>query len=338
MNLASLDIKLLIVFDAVMRERSVTRAAVRVGMSQPAVSSALNRLRDLVRDTLFLRVAGGVRPTPRAEELALPVQQALRQLQYAFEPPVFAPETARRSYTIAASDHASTLVLPALASRIFASARGIQLKILPKFNPHILMQMDSGEVDFGLGVIHEMPQRFRHQTLFRERYVCFMRPDHPLAAGALTFERYIEAHHLTVAPLENTGQLIDRLLARRNAERHVAMTVNQSLLAPDILRGTDLILTTLRMLAARVPAFAGLSVRPLPFLEDPVEVRLTWHGVQTNDPSHRWMREQIVDVCAAIDPETAADPDDAAAHARRTANPAAQASASAAAPSRKISP
>lgn len=313
MNLASIDLKLLIVFDAVMRERNVTRAAVRVRMSQPAVSSALNRLRHVVKDTLFLRVAGGVRPTPRAEELALPIQHALRQLQYAFEPPVFAPDTARRSYTIAASDHASTLVLPMLASRVFAVAGGIQLKIMPKFNPHILMQMDSGEVDFGLGVIHEMPQRFRHQTLFRERYVCFMRPDHPLAVGPITFERYIGARHLAVAPMENTGQLIDRLIARRNAERNVVMTVNQSLLAPEILRTTDLVLTTFSMLATRVPAFAGLAAQPLPFLAEPIDVRLTWHGVQTNDPSHRWLRQQIMDVCAEIDPAMAEREEDAEA-------------------------
>jgi DNA-binding transcriptional LysR family regulator len=300
MNLNAIDLKLLIVFDAVMRERSVSRAAQYVGMSQPAVSNALGKLRHVLNDDLFVRVAGGVRPTPRSQELALPIHDVLTQLQSAFDPVEFAPATASRTFHIAASDHGAILILPDLLERLRSRAPGIQLRVRPKRDHMTLAQLDSGEIDFVLGIFGDLPGRMRHVSLFHDDYVCVMRAGHPLAGRPMTLRDFLTADHLAMTHVGETAQLFDGLLARRGLERNITMTINQSLLSPMILRRSDLIMTTLARLVSRVSAFDGLHVMPVPLDLEPAEIRLAWPQTLGKHPAHVWMQEQILDVCSGL--------------------------------------
>lgn len=300
MNLKDVDIKLLVVFDAIMRERSVTRAAHFVGMSQPAVSSALNRLRHLVDDDLFVRSSGGVQPTPRARELAMPIHEVLTQLQSAFDPVAFDAATAERTFRIASSDHCAILVLPDLQEKTNRLAPGIRLHVRPKSDHRIVSELDSGETDFALGILGDLPARLRSVPLFTDEYVCVMRPGHPLARKPLTTEHFLNAEHLVMTHVGQAIQPFDGLLAKRRLERNVAMTINQSLLGPLILRRSDLMMTALRFLVERTPAFEGLHVSPVPIDIPPLQISLAWSGSLGKHPAHRWLQKQIVEVCEAI--------------------------------------
>ena len=300
MNLNAIDLKLLIVFDAVMRERSVTRAAQYVGMSQPAVSNALGKLRHVLNDDLFIRVAGGVRPTPRSQELALPIHDVLTQLQSAFDPVEFVPATATRTFHIAASDHCAILILPDLLERLRTLAPGIQLRVRPKRDHLIVTQLDAGEIDFVVGIFADLPSRMRHVSLFRDNYVCVMRQGHPLAGRSLTLKDFLGADHVAMTHFGEAAQQFDGLLARRGLERNITMTINQSLLSPMILRRSDLIMTTFARLVSQVSAFDGLHVMPIPLELESIDIRLAWPHTLGKHPAHTWMQEQILDVCSGL--------------------------------------
>jgi DNA-binding transcriptional LysR family regulator len=307
-NLSAIDIKLLLVFEAVMTERSVSRAAQELGMSQPTVSRSLNQLRRLFDDELFIRSPGGVMPTPRASDLAGPIHDVLMRLHRIVEPAGFVPETAIRTFHLAVSDHCSTLILPALEERLRQAAPGIELRIRPKVEPFFADELDAGEIDFALGVIRDLPPRLQHVTLFNESYVCVMRAAHPLAAAPLHYGDFVSADHLTVTHVGDVTQVVDTLLRARGISRRVVLSINQSLLAPVVLARSDLILTTFRHMVERLPAFAGLHVTPVPLDIKPVAIRLVWHGGLARHPAHDWLRRMIVDICAGFGGTAPAEP------------------------------
>lgn len=304
MNLKAIDIKLLVVFDAIVRERSVTRAAQYVGMSQPAVSSALNRLRHMLDDDLFVRVAGGVRPTPRAQELALPIHDILMQLQSAFDPVEFDPETAARTFRIATSDHCAILILPELQARLRELYPGIQLRVRPKRDHMVVSQLDAGEIDFAIGIMDDLPSRVRRVMLFHDSYVCVMRPTHPLAGSTISLENFLATEHIAMTHAGEASQLFDGRLGKHRMERNIAMTINQSLLGPMILWRSDLIMTTFSHLVSRVPAFDGLHVVPVPIEMSASEICLAWPNSLGKHPAYVWLQQQIVDICSAFTLET----------------------------------
>ncbi len=300
MNLSTIDIRLLLVFEALMRERSVSRAAEDVGMSQPAVSRALNMLRQMLKDELFVRSPGGMMPTAQARDLAPPIREVLARLQAIFEPASFVPATSTRTFRLAVSDHCATLVLPALGERVRREAPGIRLRIRPRRHVTVIGELDMGEIDFALGIALDLPSRIVQQILFSEPYVCVMRPGHPLAAKRLRFEDYIAAQHLAVTHTGESIQAVDVHLRTEGTKRRVALTINQALLAPEILARSDLLLTTHLRIARRVPAFADLHLAPLPIAIDPLPVKLSWHRDLAKHPAHLWLRRTIVDICADL--------------------------------------
>jgi DNA-binding transcriptional LysR family regulator len=300
MNLATIDIRLLLVFEALMRERSVSRAAQDVGMSQPAVSRALNTLRQMLKDELFVRSPGGMLPTAQARDLAPPIREVLARLQAIFEPANFVPATSTRTFRLAVSDHCSALVLPTLGERVRREAPGIKLRIRPRRHVTVIGELDMGEIDFALGIALDLPSRIGQQTVFSEPYVCVLRPGHPLAAKPFRFEDYIAAEHLAVTHMGEPIQALDIQLRTEGAKRRVALTINQALLAPEILMRSDLILTTHLHMARRLPAFAQLYLAPLPIAIDPLPVKLSWHRDLAKHPAHEWLRRTIVEICADL--------------------------------------
>lgn len=300
MNLSTIDIRLLLVFEALMRERSVSRAALDVGMSQPAVSRALNSLRQMLKDELFVRSPGGMTPTAQARDLAPPIREILARLQAIFESANFVPKASSRTFRIAASDHCAALVLPALEERLRHEAPGIRLRVRPRRHEAVAGELDMGEIDLALGSALDLPSRINKKFLFAEPYVCVMRRGHPLAGPRLSYEDYMSAEHLAISHMGEPLQAVDVHLRKEGVKRRVPITMNQALLAPEVLQRTDLILTTQLNLVRRLSAFKDMHIAPLPVPVEPLSVHLAWHRDLAKHTAHEWLRHAIIDVCAGI--------------------------------------
>lgn len=300
MNLAGIDLNLLVAFDALMQERNVTRAGKRIGMSQPAMSNALNRLRHLVKDDLFLRGPRGMRPTPRAVELAAPIHQALSQVEAALSPAAFDPATAASTFRFSMADYAASLILPPLAERLEETAPEVDIRVRPDTltGPQLL---DRNEIDFAIGYYADYPDRFRGVTLFEERYVCVMRRGHPLARKRrITLEEFVAAKHLLITLTGEATGFVDRMLSERGLSRRVAMTVNQFLVAPLVIQNSDMIITLALRTAKRFADVNKLHIVPLPLERAPIKLTLLWHEQLSRHPAHDWMRSLLVDICREI--------------------------------------
>lgn len=299
-NLASIDLNLLVVFDALMQERSVTRAGRRVGLTQPAVSQALSRLRQLVKDDLFLRGPKGMRPTPRALELAGPVREALAQVERALEPVAFNPATATNSFRLAMADYAASLILPPLAHRLEHEAPAVDIRVRINDNVSALGLLDRNEIDFAIGYHTEWPERFDGQVLFRETYVCVMRRGHPLAQERITLEEFASARHLLITLTGEATGFVDRLLRKRGLTRRIAMTANQFLVAPLIIQNSDMIMTLALRTAERFAEVNNLHIVPVPLEPDPIDLTMLWHKELSRHPAHEWMRSLLVEICRNV--------------------------------------
>lgn len=282
-----------------MAERNVTRAAQRVGMTQPAVSNALNRLRELVGDELFLRGVGGMRPTPRAIELAEPVGHALRQLQLALEPTAFDPLKAERTFRLAVSSHSAQIILPRLVPYLSEQTPGIALHVIPTRLKGIPELLDSHTVEFAIGVLPPAPERFSTLPLFEDRYVAVMRRDHPLAARPLSMEAYLAARQVMINPTGQTTVRIDEELQRRRLQRNVVMTVNQLLVGAMIVAQTDLITTVFQRSIEDIGEFSDFDLVWRPLDVEPVRIDMIWHPGLSNHPAHAWLRDTILRVSQA---------------------------------------
>jgi DNA-binding transcriptional LysR family regulator len=297
-NLATIDLKLLVVFDAVMEEHSVSRAAQRLGMSQPAMSNALNRLRYLLKDQLFLRTAEGMRPTARALELGPPITRALKQIQEALEPAHFAPTDAGSDFRLTLSDHATVVVLPRLLPLLQKVAPQVRLRIVPKRNSAIEGQLDSGDVDFAIGIIPKLPRRFARQDLYTDEYVCMMHRSHPLAGRPITRAEFVAAEHLALRPLDSVS-VVDQCLRRHKINRKVVLNVTQYLAVPGTIRKRDLVACMLRTVAEH---FAGgeFYLSPMPFDFGPMQVAMAWSRARTHNAANAWLRQKLVEACAEL--------------------------------------
>ena len=306
MNLAELDLKALLVFDAVISERSTTKAGYRLSMSQPAVSSALNRLRHALKDELFIRGGDGMRPTPRALELAAPIRQALIQLREALDPMEFIPESAVRTFTFAMADHAAALILPPLAERLEKLAPQIDIRIKPNTNINAPELLDAGEIDFAIWLFLNPPERLCVASLIQDEYVCAMRRSHPLVHKPLDLDRYLKAKHLLISLSGEPTGFVDLLLESQGLQRRVAMTVNQFSIVPRILRQSNLIVTVVRRAITLSPYASELMTKPVPLAIQPSALSLLWHKRLSHHSANEWMRLQLLEICSEISDEAKA--------------------------------
>ncbi len=302
MNIAGMDLNLLLVFDAVISERNVTRAGRKIGMSQPAVSNALNRLRYFLKDDLFIRSPEGMRPTPRASELELPIRSALANIQNALNPSTFNPGTSSRAFRIAGNDYISTVILPRLAEFISKEAPGIHVHTLT-VTDRLYEMLDAQEADYGiLPVMGELPDRFGSGLLIKDNFVCLMSPNHPLAKyDVLPIEEYSQARHLLVSPRGDAHGVVDELLAERGLNRQIIMTVNHFGSVPLIVAESDLIVTVPERIADHYKPLADLHRTTAPVSPTPgycSGLSLIWHNRLTNHPAHIWFRDTLLHLSA----------------------------------------
>jgi DNA-binding transcriptional LysR family regulator len=304
-NFRTLDLNLLRVFDQVMAERNLTRAARNLSMTQPAVSNAINRLRDSLGDKLVTRSGYGVEPTPRALALWPAVADALRQLEVSLVPGNFVASEATNTFVVAMADATAAQLMPGLVEIIERDAPGVSVRVVPLTTRDPRRLLDEGVVDLAAGffpaVLADLSAQaqlggvapFDHHRLFDGVYVCVMRQGHPLAKGPLTIKRYCDARHLLVSFSGRPFGFIDEALASLGRKRRVVLTVNQFFTAGRVVLGSDL-LTVLPRHFVRVTGIESqLVLRDLPFDVPPVHVDSLWHRRQSQRADHAWLRLAI---------------------------------------------
>jgi len=306
----TLDLNLLRVFDQVMAERNLTRAARNLAMTQPAVSNALNRLRDSLGDKLVTRSGYGVEPTPRALALWPAVSDALRQLEASLTPGEFIASQATTTFVLAMADATAAELMPGLVEIVEKDAPGVSMRVLPLTTRDPRTLLDEGQMDLAVGyfpaVLADLTAQaqagalaaFDHQRLYDGQYVCVMRSDHPLASGPFTLKRFCAAHHLLVSFSGRPFGFIDEALASLGQKRRIVLTVNQFFTAGRVVATSNL-LTVLPRHFVNVTGMAHELVwRELPFEVPPVHVDSLWHRRQGQRSDHAWLRLAVAAAAA----------------------------------------
>lgn len=292
-SLRNLDLNLLKALDALLDERSVTRAAARLNLTQSAMSGTLTRLRESLDDPLFVRAQRGIVPTARALELAAPVKRVLGDIEALLQPPLFDPAGATLTLTIAATDYALRAIAVPFLTALKAQAPMMRVALMPVQGEAVQEQLERGAVDLALVTPGTTPPEMHAQRLFDEHYVCAMRAGHPAAqAGVLTLDAFCALDHALVSYEGGEfGGVTDAALARLGRTRRVSLSVTSFLVLPEILRGSDLV--------AVVPARLVAGMEGLAVLAPPLEIPgftkvVAWHARTQRSPAHQWVREVLV--------------------------------------------
>ncbi|MBV8666280.1 MAG: LysR family transcriptional regulator [Burkholderiaceae bacterium] len=301
MSFLTLDLNLLRVFDTVMTEQNLTRAADRLAMTQPAVSNALKRLRDALGDDLLVRTAHGVKPTPRAEELWPAVRRALAELEAAVTPTEFAISRVQATFRMAMADATAVLWLPALVRSIENEAPGVNIRMVPLTTREPRPMLLRGDIDLAVGFFPGVVAQLqggpytpiRHERLYSGQYVCVMRKNHPLASQELTLDAYCAANHLLVSFSGRAHGLTDEALAQLGRERRIMLTVNQFFTAGRIVANSNLITVLPRQLIASTGMAGSLVWKELPYKLPAVNGDMLWHERDARSPAHRWLRDHL---------------------------------------------
>ena len=295
MNIKNFDLNLLIVFKTLFEEKNVTKASKKMGITQPAMSNALNRLRYLVKDDLFIRGPKGMRPTPRANDLSLPIQTALNNLELSLSSINFNPKTTKKNYRISMSDDVAPVILPNLVDFIEKNSPESSLCIRSQQGNEALKLLDNNEIDFAIGRFETIAGRFGHADLFTEKYVCIMRKNHKFKnESKLSIDQYLDLKHLRVAPMDAPLHPIDRVLSQLNFEREISVRIDLITLAPVIIKNTDLILTLPSKTAQRMAKIYDFNICELPLDLERRKTKVVWHKELTNHPTFEWIKNQIL--------------------------------------------
>jgi DNA-binding transcriptional LysR family regulator len=296
MNVNDLDLNLLRVFDAVLRDRSVTSAARHLHLTQPAVSNALARLRALFEDALFVRTSTGMDATPFARELAEPVRQALALLESALaHGPGFDPATSTRSFRFYMSDLGQIEFLPPLVERVQRLAPRVRLEAVGLEVEDIGDALASGGLDLAVGFLPGLGRPVERRALFRDPYLCLMRAGHEIKS--LTRKNFVNASHALVT-YRGGHRVIEETLERAGLARRIALRVPHFTVVPMVLERSDLILTLPARVARVYERRGRFKVLPPPVPIPPAEVAVHWHERFERDAGNRWLREQVVELFA----------------------------------------
>lgn len=294
-HLARLDLNLLVALDALLTERSVTRAAGRIGISQSAMSHALGRLRTAFSDELLTRSPDGMRPTPRALALMAPVQAALAQIQEITAPPdAFDPATADLTFTLGIPDSTEVLLMPTLIAHLQAVAPGVKLLLHTVDRHRILDDLDTGRVDLGIGVFEQGQTHHKRRILNKENYLCIFNAELVGVSAPISLDDYVRLPHLLTSLVESAHGVVDDALAKIGRKRVIALTSPRFSVMPFVVRQAPVIATMHSRLARFFADSMGLTVSPAPIVLPDVSISMIWHASNDAVPSQRWLRETIV--------------------------------------------
>jgi DNA-binding transcriptional LysR family regulator len=297
-NLGRIDLNLLVHLDALLREKSVTRAASRVGIGQSAMSHNLARLRELFSDELLTRGSEGMRLTPRAATLLEPVQTMLAQVEaLVSRDRAFDPATAVRTFRFGLPDSMEILIMPALLARMRGVAPGIHLRLYNFDASKLLDDLDSDEMDLAIGydAFQQGQVHHKRRKLFTETYVCMFNAEITGIAPPISLEDFVRLPHVltSLRPGRSVRGIVDEALEKHGLRRTVVLTTPRFLTVPSLVARAPVIVTMQARLARLFAAEFGLSLSPLPVELDRVTVSLIWHASYDHDPAHAWLRDQV---------------------------------------------
>ncbi|ONH55959.1 DNA-binding transcriptional regulator, LysR family [Pseudomonas cedrina] len=299
MNLSKVDLNLFIVFDAIYTEANLTRAGQIVGITQPAVSNALARLRETFNDPLFVRTAQGMVPTPMAQNIIGPVRNALSLLRVSVqESRIFNPQQAAKTYRISMTDLTEAVILPPLFQRLRRLAPTVVIESFLSKRRETTKELAAGRLDFAVDAPLNTDPQVRHVKLMEDRYVCAMRKGHPMAGkDKLTLDDYLSLTHIHISSRRNGLGHVDLALGKMGIQRKIALRSQHYLMASQVLQQTDMVMTVPERFARRHELhWFNLPVNDVPA----VETHLYWHESTDQDPANRWMREQMIELCQQV--------------------------------------
>lgn len=295
------DLNLLRVFLALMQERSVTRAAERLGITQPALSNSLNRLRDILHDPLFIRERYGMQPTAKAEELAPVIMQAISQLDgLVFGQQAFDPRHSDMLVTIAPNSYVEYVLIPAVVARLQALAPGIKLRITPYGNNLAETGVISGTTALVMGRFVDPPDNLVVQHLMDDSLACVVRTDHPDIGDTITKAQYETMKHVNVMPPGKMRAGLFQALDRHGLKREVAVSVTHFLSVPEVIATTDYCTTLPSQICRRLLGDKRLKILATPVDLGTFPIDMAWHVRYRHDPAHRWLRTMIEEVARSL--------------------------------------
>ena len=291
MELTDIDLNQLVLFQQLMVERRVSKVAERMGLTQPAVSNTLAKLRRQFGDELFVRTPTGMMPTPFAEQLAEPIGYALGMIHSGLnQHSEFEPSRAQRSLTMGMTDIGEIVFLPKLVERLRQEAPGISLSTVRTTTSTLREDMESGKVDLAIGLLPQLKAGFLQRRLFRQRYVCLFRKGHPLDSKRLTLTDFKQAEHLVIVSAGTGHGKVDKLMEQAGITRTVRLTVPHFVSVGHILQRSDMVTTVTERLAERLAEPFNLAYRPHPVELPEVAINLFWHAKVHRSPVHQWLR------------------------------------------------
>ncbi|WP_137885703.1 LysR family transcriptional regulator [Pseudomonas sp. 2FE] len=297
MNLNKVDLNLFIVFDAIYTEANLTRAGQIVGITQPAVSNALARLRETFNDPLFVRTAQGMVPTPMAQNIIGPVRNALSLLRVSVqESRIFTPLQANKTYRISMTDLTEEVILPPLFQRLRRLAPAVQIESFLSKRRETTKELAAGRLDFAVDAPLNTDPQVRHVKLLADRYVCAIRKGHPLAKDKLSLDEYMSLTHIHISSRRSGLGYVDLTLGKMGIQRKIALRSQHYLMASMVMQQTDMAMTV----PERFARSHDLHYIGLPVEVPPVETHLYWHESTDQDPANRWMREQLIELAQQI--------------------------------------
>jgi DNA-binding transcriptional LysR family regulator len=298
MDIADVDLNLLVVFDALLRERSVSATAHKLGLSQPAASFALKRLRVMLGDPLFVRTARGIHPTPFAERISPALSKIIDSIrQDILQHPSFDASTARRTITLNMLDVGELVFLTPLLSRLAKEAPGITVHTVNLPMKDLESALRSGDVDLAIGHFPELHRAaLFQQRLFTHSFVCLVKKDHPTAEKEMTRKQFLNGAHGIVHGSGHTNDLLSQELEEHGLDRRVVLRIGHYLAVPTILSNSDIIFTVPFAIAEQLAQFGDIKLVRLPFKAKRRVIKQFWHDRVHHDPANRWLRSVIADL------------------------------------------
>ena len=297
MELSDIDLNQLVLFQQLMVERSVSKVAEKLGLTQPAVSNTLAKLRRQFGDDLFVRTPTGMMPTPFAEQLAEPIGYALGMIHSGLnQHSRFDPASVKRSVTIGMTDIGEIVFLPALVERLRQEAPGVSLSTVRTTATNLRDDMEAGKVDLAIGPLPQLKAGFFQRRLFQQRYVCLFRKGHALDRKRLSLADFKSAEHLIIVSAGTGHGKVDELIRRAGVDRSARLTIPHYVSVGHLLRRSDMLATVTERLAESLVEPFDLTYRPHPVDLPEIAINVFWHAKVHRSPAHQWLRGVVFDL------------------------------------------
>jgi len=293
MNLLDFDLNLLLTFDAIHRHHSLSAAAVELGLTQPAVSAALKRLRVRLGNPLFVRTSHGMRPTPFADDMSVKIARALDILREVDQPTTFTPRSTSVHYRIYINDIGMLVVMPQVLQRVSVEAPGAKITVIDLRPDEVVDALDGGEIDLAIGYFPGMPNWAHQQTLRDTSYVCAVRSDHPDIRDTLSLEQFLRAKHGMYWTSGSPHSIVEQTLAQLDLTRDVSLRVPRFAALPFLIAQSDLVVTIPEDLGLAFSRLIDIKLFPPPLPLANFEIKQYWHERHHAEPAFRWLRNLV---------------------------------------------